>query len=414
MHTGRDTVRRTRRFSWLVSVVLCAAPAAACSGGDDAAGVVGSEPSQSAPTLPTSGSPGTPQPSDAPAPRTLSVVMSGDVLLHTGVWESARADAAARGRSGMDFRPMFASVKPVVTDADLAICHMETPLARPAGPFLNYPIFSAPPQVVPALRWAGIDACTTASNHSVDQGLEGLLRTLRTLDEADIAHAGTAASRRDARTPLIMDVNGVSVALLSYAYGTNGLPVPSEARWSVPLIDVDGILKAAHRARAEGAEIVIVALHAGSEYTTSPNEQQLTVYEALTRSPDIDLVYGHHAHVPQPFDVLHDTWVAYGLGNFVAQQSTAVPDTYRGVTARFDFVEQPDGSFDVERAHFTPTMITPYIEGGSPMRVLDAPAALDDPSTDPSLLPSLRAAIASVRQDVFSLGARQHGLRMSH
>jgi hypothetical protein len=104
--------------------------------------------------------------------------------------------------------------------------------------------------------------------------------------------------------------------------------------------------------------------------------------------------------------------VAYGLGNFVAQQSTAVPDTYRGVTARFDFVEQPDGSFEVERSRFVPTMITPYVDGGAPMRVLDAPAALRDPDTDRALLPSLRAAIDSVREDVFSLGARRDGLRI--
>jgi len=181
----------------------------------------------------------------------------------------------------------------------------------------------------------------------------------------------------------------------------------------VPLIDVDEILTMAHRARDQGAEIVMVALHVGSEYTTSPNEQQLEVVDALTRSPDIDLVYGHHAHVPQPFDVRHGNWVAYGLGNFVAQQSTAMPDTYRGVTARFDFVEKPNGSFTVERARFVPTMITPYT-AGSPMRVLAAPAALRDPDTAQARVPSLRATITSVREDVFSLGARRHDLRMLH
>jgi len=388
--------------------------AVGCTGDDSA------QPAASPGSDPTAGT-GTaasPSPSgtvDAPEPpRRVSVVMSGDVLIHTGVWESAAADAAARGRPGMDFRPMFASLKPVYEAADLAICHMEVPLAPPGGPYLNYPLFSAPPEVVTGLRWAGIDACTTASNHSLDQGLEGLLRTVKTLEESGLEYAGTAVSRKDARTPTILDVNGVSVALLSYTYGTNGLPIPSEARWSVPLIDVDKMLRDARRARDTGAEIVLVALHVGTEYMTAPNEQQLEVVDALTRSPDIDLVYGHHAHVPQPFTVRRGTWVAYGLGNFVAQQSTAVSDTYRGVTARFNFVEQPDGSFEVAKARFTPTMITPYTEGGPPMRVLNAPAALRDPDTDPSLLPSLGATIASVREDVFSLDARRHGLRMTH
>jgi len=404
------------RRTWLAGAVLTLM-VAACT---DSADEVRSESSPASPTT-EAASPGKPGSSSSDGgdyggeiapPRELTVVMSGDVLIHTGVWESARADAAAAGRSGMDFRPMFASMEPVYTDADLAICHLEVPLAERDGPFLNYPIFSAPPQVVRGLKAAGIDTCTTASNHSLDTGLEGLLRTLRTLDEKGVGHAGTAATRKQSKTPVIVDVDGVSVALLSYSYGTNGIPIPSEAPWSVPLIDTEKILRVAAKARAAGAEIVLVALHAGTEYTTSPNEQQLEVFDALTKSPDIDLVYGHHAHVPQPIDVVNGNWVAYGLGNFVAQQSTDVPDTYRGVTARFEFVEQPDGTFEVRKARFIPTMITPA--SGGPMRVLNAPAALRDPDTEPALLSSLRDAVANVRQDVFSLGARKHGLRMAH
>ncbi|MGI8612835.1 MAG: CapA family protein [Nocardioidaceae bacterium] len=352
-------------------------------------------------------------PTQPARPRRVTVAMSGDVLIHSGVWESAHADALAEGRKGMDYRRVIAGMRPVYQHVDLAICHLETPLAKPRGPFLSYPIFSAPPQVVPALKWAGIDACTTASNHSVDQSFAGIRRSLADLDAAGIAHAGTATTRRQSRTPLLMDVGGVSVALLSYTFSTNGLPIPSRRPWSVPLINASQILSDAHQARSEGADIVMVALHAGNEYQTAPNDQQLRVYDALTRSPDIDLVYGHHAHVVQPFDVIHGTWVAYGLGNFVAQQLTSQPETYRGVTAEFTFVEQPDGGFQVTRARFVPTMITPY-SPTTPMRVLDAPAALADPSTDPALRPQLRDVIAHVRADVFSLGARHDGLRMAH
>jgi poly-gamma-glutamate capsule biosynthesis protein CapA/YwtB (metallophosphatase superfamily) len=343
-------------------------------------------------------------------PRRFSVVMSGDVLIHTGVWESAEADAAARGKNGMDFKPMFASMKPVYESADLAICHLEVPLAEPDGPFLNYPIFSAPPQVVDGLKKAGIDACTTASNHSLDTGFEGLERTLDTLDDKGVPHAGTAQTRKESKTPLILDVAGIKVALLSYTYGTNGIPIPSDALWSVPLIDPDTIKRDARKARKDGAEVVIVALHHGTEYTTTPDSFQRDVVDRITKSKDIDLVYGHHAHVPQPLDVVHGTWVAYGLGNFIAQQDTAIPDTYRGVTVEFTLVEQPNGRFEVEKAQFVPTMITPF--GGSPMRVLDIRSALRDPSTNPALEPSLRDALASIKHDVYSLGARKHGLTM--
>jgi poly-gamma-glutamate synthesis protein (capsule biosynthesis protein) len=344
-----------------------------------------------------------------PKPRTFSLAVSGDVLPHTGVWESAEQDAAARGRQGYDFRPMFASMKPVYTGVDLAVCHLETPLARPQGPFLNYPVFSSPPQLLPALRWAGVDACTTASNHSVDQGFEGVARTLRQLDAEGIEHTGTARTRREASTPLVLDVAGVRVALLSYTYGTNGMPVDADKPWSVNLIDADRMIAAAAKARRQGAEVVVVAVHDGLEYQVEPSEHQRQLYDRLTAAPEIDLVYGHHAHVVQPFDVVNGTWVAYGLGNFVAQQLTSQPETYRGMTARFEFVEQDDGSFEVRPPRFVPTMITM----STPMRVLDVRAALADQGTDPALLPALRTTLAEVRSDAFSLGARTKGLRLA-
>jgi poly-gamma-glutamate capsule biosynthesis protein CapA/YwtB (metallophosphatase superfamily) len=347
---------------------------------------------------------------DPDPPRRLSVVMSGDVLIHNGVWESAEDFAAAEGRNGMDFGPMFASMRPVYESADLAICHLETPLAEPDGPFLNYPIFSSPPQVVDGLKKVGIDACTTASNHSLDTGWEGLKRTLDTLDAKGMPHAGTTVTRKQSETPLILDVAGVRVALLSYTYGTNGIPIPSGKPWSVPLIDADDIKHDARQARRDGAEVVIVALHHGTEYATEPDSLQREVVDQITRSKAIDLVYGHHAHVPQPLDVVHGTWVAYGLGNFIAQQETDIPETYRGVTVRFTLVEHPTGHFDVTRAEFVPTMITPY--GDHPMRVLNIPTALHDPNTNPTLLPSLRDALHSIKTAVYSLGARREGLRM--
>ncbi len=344
-----------------------------------------------------------PRDPDPPEPRSLSVTVSGDVLIHSGVWESAEIFGTRTGRRAYDFRPMFESIKPVYDKADLSLCHLEVPLAEPDGPFESYPVFSGPPQVVDGLKWAGIDACTTASNHSVDQGFEGLERTLDVLDAEGIEHAGTARTRREARTPTVFEVEGVEVALLSYTYGTNGLPIDADKPWSVNLLDTRRILAEAARARRAGAEIVVVGLHDGLEYQVQPSESQLQVFDRLTRSDDIDLVYGHHAHVVQPIDRVNGTWVAYGLGNFIAQQLTSQPETYRGLTARFTFTETADGSFTVRRPKLAATLITLY-GPGEPMQVLDVRAALADPDTDPALVPALRearkAVRASARQEV--------------
>ncbi len=406
---------------YAAAVVAALLLAGGCSGDDAADPAPNPSPSESpspsqsaspSPSGPTPGETTTTEPTADPEPRTFTVAMSGDVLLHDGTWETARADAARAGGSGLDFDPMFADMKDPVSSADLAICHLETPLAPPQGPFESYPIFNAPPQVVPALLHTGYDVCSTASNHSVDQGGEGIVRTLRTLNHAGMPHFGTALSLESSRRPLIMGVAGVRVALLSYTYGTNGIPLPSDMPWSVPLIDPDQIKADASKAKREGAEVVIVALHFGTEYSTAPDSYQTDVVDRITRSPDIDLVYGHHAHVPEPFDKVHGTWVAYGLGNFIAQQETSIPDTYRGLTARFELTETRAGGFRVSDVAYLPTMITPYVSGDPRMRVLDAAAAMHDPSTPDALRPSLRAAVDEVTAAAELLGADRLGLHL--
>jgi len=134
----------------------------------------------------------TKQPAAKPQRTSVTVVMNGDLLWHNTLWFSAKEDARRRGRGGYDFAPLLSGMKPVVASADLAICHEEVPLAPAGGPYRNYPLFSAPPQVVKAIKATGYDVCTTASNHAVDQGFAGVRRTLDDLDRAKIAHAGTA------------------------------------------------------------------------------------------------------------------------------------------------------------------------------------------------------------------------------
>ncbi len=326
--------------------------------------------------------------------RHISVALAGDVLVHTGVWQTAQRDAARRAERLPDFRPMFAGVKDRIASADLAICHLETPLSRPLGPYRNYPIFSAPPTVLDGIVATGFDGCTTASNHSVDRGFTGLVRTIEAFDRRDLAHTGTFATARAARQPLVFDVHGVRVGLISMTFGTNGLPVTEP--WSVNLIDVPKALARARAMHRHGVDIVMVAVHAGDEYSHVPSAQQVEVFHALARSPYVDFVYGHHSHVVEPIAKVEGKWAVYGLGNFVAQQETDIPDTYRGAIARVVFVEQPDGSYRAERPTYTPTVITdPHVYGAT--RVYDAPRLLTEPGVPSSLKSLAAASIRSVR-----------------
>lgn len=267
-----------------------------------------------------------------PKRRWVTVALTGDVLVHDSVWQSARDEAGRLAVAAeFDFRPMLAPIRPIIAHADLAICHLETPLAPPSGPYASYPVFSTPQEIVAALRWAGHDACSTGSNHSVDQGDAGLVRTLRVLDRIGLRHTGTSRSPAEAHRPVIFDVDGIRIGWLEYTSGTNGIPVHPDKPWSVNLIDPDRILRDARLARWHGADAVLVGLHWGDEYQHSPSRYQLDLARRLTRSPDLTLVYGHHAHVVQPIRRVHGTWVLFGLGNLLADQAAVAPGVDRGL-----------------------------------------------------------------------------------
>ena len=343
-----------------------------------------------------------------PEARRLHVALTGDVLVHTGVWQTAERMAADRGMRAPYFTPMFAGIAPAVRAADLAVCHLETPVSPRGGPYLNYPVFAAPPEVVRGLAETGYDGCTTASNHAVDQGFTGLARTIRTLRSEGLFHAGTHATETGSRGPTLVSVRGVRVGLLSVTYGTNGLPVAEP--WSVDLIDVPRVLAQARALRRAGAEVVMVAVHAGDEYSHVPNALQREVFGRLTASPWVDFVYGHHAHVVQPWARLHDKWVVYGLGNLVAEQLTELPDTYRSMLAEITFAEQPDGTFRAVRPRYRPLLITrPDDPGGT--HVLDAVAALADPRTPAVLRSRLRDAVREVDAVASAPGVTSPGSR---
>ena len=266
-----------------------------------------------------------PSPSGFFTPRQFTVLgrrRHPAALAVCGRWPRRRA---AAHKSGYYFDPMFASAKPDISGADLAICHMETPYGKPSGPFTGYPIFEVPPSIATTIHDVGYDSCSTASNHSLDGGEAGIDRTLDALDAAGVKHTGTARSAAEAATPDLLQANGVTVAQLSYAFGFNGLKRPAGKPWLANLISVPKILADARRAKAAGASVVIVSLHFGTEYQHAPNAQQLSVAHALLASPDVDLILGCHVHVVQPFQKINGKWVAYGMGNQIATQSFSKP-----------------------------------------------------------------------------------------
>lgn len=332
---------------------------------------------------------------------------SGDVLVHPPLWQQAAADAAAEQKPGYDFGPMYASIAPDVRTANLATCEMETPLAPPAGPFSGWPNFNAPPQVLTALKGIGYTSCTTASNHTLDQGYPGVKRTLDELDAAGLKHTGSARSAQEAATPLIITApNGVRIAQLAYAFGFNGIQRPAGEAWLANLTDVPTILAAAHRAKQAGADIVVLSMHWGTEYQHAPTAEQTTEAAQLLASPDIDVILGDHVHVVQPFARIGAKWVAYGMGNQISRHADPIADSREGVMPRFTFTETAPHHFVISKAEAIPT----WMEDSPRLRLIDLPRALADPATTADQRTAYEAALGHIKAYLGSLGAFGAGL----
>jgi poly-gamma-glutamate capsule biosynthesis protein CapA/YwtB (metallophosphatase superfamily) len=254
-------------------------------------------------------------PAPVPHPVVLRIVASGDFLIHQPVWERALRD----GNGSYDFRPMLRLIRPIVRRADLALCHVETPMQ--SGPPMGYPVFRTPPALARSIRWGGYDACDTASNHSLDRGQAGIDSTSAALDAAHVHHTGSFRSPQAHRHLLILRVRGVKVAFLAYTALTNGFSPPHP--WSLNLASAGRVIRDAKRARREGARVVIVNFHWGDEFVSRPSAAQVSLARALARSHQVTAVVGQHVHVVQPIRTIRGMPVVYGEGNLVSNQTSA-------------------------------------------------------------------------------------------
>lgn len=360
--------------------------------------------------------------------RSFTVAAAGDILMHPELVDQARKDAkhTGKGVAGLDFGPMMAGIKPVISKADLAICHFEPVMGTEKGPFEGFPDFQVPPQTAKTIKDLGYDTCSTASNHTLDHGYDGVKRTLDALDAAGVKHTGSFRTQKEALTPLIMNVKGVKVAQISFAYGFNEPhQMPKDKPWLANQQSLDRIKAAEQQARKAGAEVVILSLHWGHEHEPSATATQLDFARQLAHHTGINLVIGHHAHVVQPMEKVDGLWVAYGMGNQIARHEQPTGLTEEGVIGWFTFTEQGKGHWEVQ-PRFEPTLlqIPPDAEnatdGGKATygdddardyRLLDVPAALRDDDLTDGQRARLRLAFERTEGTLYNRGAVTDGLK---
>ncbi len=303
----------------------------------------------------------------APTELSFTLAVSGDILPHSRLWQGAKRNAIANGivdkdGDGYDFRPMFALVKPILSSIDLAICHLETPIAPEDEELSTFPFFGVPSEIADALAYAGFDRCSTASNHAMDRGTRGIDTTLNALDRVGISHTGMARMP-DEINPKLIYVSGIAISHMSYTFSYNGLPAANGETWRSALIDTDRILNDVREARKLGAQVVLLSMHWGNERESTPSSYQTKIADAITKSGEVDLIIGSHAHVLQPINMVNSTWVIYGLGNFLSDMPTTPKDppwpasTQDGAIVTTKIAVAADGEVSVAKPVVIPTWV---------------------------------------------------------
>lgn len=246
----------------------------------------------------------------------------GDIMAHMAQIQYAYN----KGGGEYDFSDQFTYLKDFVKDSDISIGNYET-TTNPDLPVAGFPRFNVPAAYLKDLKETGFDIVSTANNHSMDTELEGVFSTMEAAKEAGLDYVGSFKDKSD--RILFKEVKGVKLAFLAYTYGCNGrenLIVPREEVENLGyLSDEDQIKKDIARAKAQGADFVIVYPHWGIEYQSMPNEAQISLGRKMI-DWGADLVIGNHPHVVEPVEIYQAEdgrkgLIAYALGNFISYQN---------------------------------------------------------------------------------------------
>lgn len=296
----------------------------------------------------------------APKNGKVTMISVGDNLIHNTVFEGAENNGA------YDFKPFYENIAPVIKAADIATINQETMLGGNAFEYSGYPMFNSPWEVGDACIDAGFDVFTCATNHSLDKGVAGINKEIEYFsNHPEVIQIGVNDSQEKADTITYYEKNNIKFALLSYTYGTNGIPIPEDKPWCVNMLNEEKITKDVTEAR-QNADVVIVFPHWGIENSHNVSDQQKK-YVKLFSDLGVDIVIGCHSHVIQPVEwYTNETTgkkmlVYYSLGNFLSHQIDK--DQLCGGMAQIT-IEKNNNEISITNAKLAP-LVCHYKKSGS-------------------------------------------------
>jgi hypothetical protein len=293
---------------------------------------------------------------------------TGDTFPHVNI----QAVGEAQG-----YDTLFDYIRPFLQAADIAYTNFDGAMLA-GSPYTGYPAFNYNPQLATALKNAGIGVVSTANNHILDRGPEGIDATLAVLEQAGIRQhgvvvSGASAEPRPSYLPITLSRDGASITIgfLSFTWGTNGIPDPHNQvnlLWQSNSYGAQGgirqsVLDAIAQARQE-TDIVVVAAHWGYEYQFYPDQSQVDGARAMAAA-GADVILGAQPHTLQPVDVIdtngRKTLVIYSLANFIASQGAYQAAFFSNTSAVFyvGFIRHADGSVSLSGYRYLPMTMTP-------------------------------------------------------
>ncbi len=272
------------------------------------------------PSLPVQGSPA---PTPEPAEDTVTLNAVGDVMLARKVGRLIEAN-------GTDYP--LRQIGAELAAGDITFANLESPIANSGRPLPGKQIcFRAAPATLASLTLGGFDVLSLANNHAVDYDSPALLDTLELLAQSGIKTVGAGADINEARQPAILESKGIKLAFLAYSDLADVFFSSKYPRAHRATADQSGVAPLEERlilediqAAAQQADLVVVSLHWGTEYTDQPSKQQREMAHRLIEA-GADVILGHHPHWLQGLEVYQGKLIAYSLGNMVFDQNWSEP-----------------------------------------------------------------------------------------
>ena len=254
------------------------------------------------------------------------MLVNGDLLFHPELWVNFEGpDTTATDGTAFNFDPLFEPMRRVHREIGHRRMRVRDPHRPTRRPYTGYPVFNIPPEVADSAARVGYTACTHATNHSWDQGAEGIQRLTSTLDGLGIAHTGSYNTEAESYKPLLIEspTGGGTLGLVAGTVSLNGFTADYD--WRVDRLrdfgdpnhdaDIQKAVDKANKAREQGADVVAMAMHSVQEYLTDADTWQVAEAHALADTGAFDVIYGAGCHCAQPIEQYNDTWIIYGLGN---------------------------------------------------------------------------------------------------